>query len=46
MTWADVTEKFMTQSEPVLDRKIAREIAQRVASIDTEADVRTFAELL
>ncbi len=46
MTWADVTEKFMTQSEPVLDGKTAQEVVQRAAAIDTEANVKRFAELL
>jgi 2-methylcitrate dehydratase len=46
MTWADVTEKFMTQSAPVLDRKVAQEIVQRAAAVETEANVKAFARLL
>lgn len=46
MTWADVTEKFMTQSAPILDDKTAKEVVQRTAAIETEANIKSFAELL
>lgn len=46
MTWADVTQKFMTQSEPILDSKTAQEVVERAAAIDKEANVKSFAELL
>jgi len=46
MTWADVTQKFKTQSEPVLDSAVAQEIVERVAGIEAEKNVRSFAERL
>jgi 2-methylcitrate dehydratase PrpD len=46
MTWADVTDKFRAQAEPILGSKAAREVVQRAAAIETEANMRTFAELL
>lgn len=46
MTWADVTQKFMQESEAVLDSKTAHEIVERAAAIDSEAGIRDFAELL
>ena len=46
MTWADVTQKFMTQAEPVLGNALAHEVIDRASAIEKEADVRAFAELL
>ena len=46
MTWADVSDKFMTQAEPVLDGKTAEEVVQRAAAIENEANMRSFAQLL
>ncbi|MGZ8231848.1 MAG: MmgE/PrpD family protein [Burkholderiales bacterium] len=46
MTWADVTQKFKTQSEPILDSAVAQEIVERVAGIEAEKNVRSFAERL
>jgi 2-methylcitrate dehydratase len=46
MTWADVTEKFMRQSEPVLGAKRASQIASRARAIEHEIDIASFAELL
>ena len=46
MTWADVTEKFMTQSTLVLDTATAEEVVHRAAAIDKEENIRSFAELL
>ena len=46
MTWADVSDKFMTQAEPVLDGKTAEEVVQRAAALENESNVRSFAELL
>jgi 2-methylcitrate dehydratase len=46
MTWEDVTAKFMAQSRGILDRRVAHEIAQRAAAIESEPSIRRFAELL
>lgn len=46
MTWADVTAKFMKESEAVLDPKTAQEIVERAAAIESEGNIREFAELL
>jgi 2-methylcitrate dehydratase PrpD len=46
MTWADVTEKFMRQAEPVLGAKRASLIASRARAIEHEPDIASFAELL
>lgn len=46
MTWADVTEKFMRQAEPVLGAKRASLIASRARAIEHEPDIGSFAELL
>ncbi len=46
MTWSDVTQKFMKQSEPALGAKRAREVADRAAAMERENDLRAFAELL
>ena len=46
MTWDDVTRKFMTQAAPVLGSKLAKAVVDRTFSIENEADMRSFAELL
>ena len=46
MTWDDVTEKFFKQAEPILGRKTAQEVVERARGIETEENVRSFAELL
>ena len=46
MTWADVTKKFLTQAEPVLGDKLARQVVDRTGGIEKEADMRAFAGLL
>ncbi len=46
MSWADVTQKFMKQAEPVLGRTLAQEIVERTNAIEKEADMRAFAARL
>ncbi len=46
MNWADVTQKFMKQAEPVLGRTLAQEIVERTNAIEKEADMRAFAARL
>ena len=46
MTWDDVTKKFITQAEPVLGTKRARDVVDRTFSIEEEVNMRSFAEML
>ncbi len=46
MSWADVTQKFMKQAEPVLGSTLAQEIVARTNAIEKEADMRAFAARL
>ena len=46
MTWDDVTKKFMTQAESVLDPRTAREVLEWARRIEKEPNVKAFSELL
>lgn len=46
MTWEDVAAKFMAESADVLSAPIARQLIERVATLDTEPSVRRFAAVL
>ena len=46
MTWDDVAEKFMKQTEGVLDEDLARTIIDQTKDINNAPDVSVFAEML
>jgi 2-methylcitrate dehydratase len=46
MSWADVTQKFLAQAEPVVGMHRAHKIVERTKSIEREPGMREYAELL
>jgi 2-methylcitrate dehydratase len=46
MTWADISDKFASQSAGIVPTARVREIVERTAAIEREASLRHWAELL